>query len=592
MKKNIVFIHAAVSHSQFSTLQEFLNENNIANAYLLCEKEFVDYYKFNNKKNSLDFNKIFSYSLESNRENPYYFSNATMEGAQTSLGIYKSIEALREEINIDLIVAHGSISSPHLLFNHIDIPIISYIEFPSYHAHGWDNSFEPSKEQQIRMNDFEMLSYYQALKSDAVIVPTQYAKSMFPKELQNNIHVQMEGFNPKRIHEKSASFIEKENNINYIGFFARDLPSAKGFHQFIKISKKILENNKNIKFIIIGSPKLLYSFEDYYIKEFANFKEYILKTENIDPQYYMFFDHLEYDKYSACLYDIDLVLYPLQFGSANWGFFESLLRGAAIIGSNKCFLPEFIQNNYSGLLRDYDDVEGWATAAIDLLKNKEKCKYLRLNAKKEGEKLFINNVFKNYMNIFEQTIKNYIPKNTRFDKKLKNHLDPKNSFPNELVSSSTSKFSIDILEKRILKEANQYLEHDIIKREIHILNMLQKNNMNWAPKIINSTEDYIILEYYGVPITQYNIPTDYKAQMHKILNDLNSLKIKHNDIIFNNHSKIYVKNKKLYIIDFEWASINNDFSCGINISNKKKPFGSTNDNNAIAYLETLYNQKH
>jgi hypothetical protein len=57
--------------------------------------------------------------------------------------------------------------------------------------------------------------------------------------------------------------------------------------------------------------------------------------------------------------------------------------------------------------------------------------------------------------------------------------------------------------------------------------------------------------------------------------------MKHNDI---KEEEILVLGSKIYIIDFGWVSINNDFSCGVHgISSQKKPGTFYDDNRILSF---------
>ena len=70
---------------------------------------------------------------------------------------------------------------------------------------------------------------------------------------------------------------------------------------------------------------------------------------------------------------------------------------------------------------------------------------------------------------------------------------------------------------------------------------------------------------------------------------MKKLNIKHNDI---KKTEILVKDNKIYLIDYRWACINNEFNCGIKIDNRKKQFIIHNDTDLIKHLESFYNLKH
>ena len=70
------------------------------------------------------------------------------------------------------------------------------------------------------------------------------------------------------------------------------------------------------------------------------------------------------------------------------------------------------------------------------------------------------------------------------------------------------------------------------------------------------------------------------------MNDLERLNIQHNNMKID---QVLVKNNKIYLVDFSWESIKDNFNCGIKIDNRKKPFITHNDNNLIRYLDEFYN---
>lgn len=157
---------------------------------------------------------------------------------------------------------------------------------------------------------------------------------------------------------------------------------------------------------------------------------------------------------------------------------------------------------------------------------------------------------------------------------------------------STSNILISNDKKLILKKINSHNEHDVLKREINILEILNDNKIDWCPQIINYTSEYIIMTYTGEQLCLNNIPNDYKSQMQKILDDLDKLNIQHNDI-FHSIEKVNltVNNNKLYLIDYGWSSIDNDFSCKIGINDEKKPCGIFLDKDTIQKLDLIFNEK-
>jgi hypothetical protein len=97
----------------------------------------------------------------------------------------------------------------------------------------------------------------------------------------------------------------------------------------------------------------------------------------------------------------------------------------------------------------------------------------------------------------------------------------------------TSKVYIDKNKKYFLKKPIYTLDFDILKREIHVLTILNKNNIKWCPKLLYHNNELFITDYCGERVNENNIPSDYLNQANKILSDLKKLNIKHLESFYN-----------------------------------------------------------
>jgi serine/threonine protein kinase len=133
----------------------------------------------------------------------------------------------------------------------------------------------------------------------------------------------------------------------------------------------------------------------------------------------------------------------------------------------------------------------------------------------------------------------------------------------------------------------KYNNYDVYKREKYMSSILAQ--FAWYPKLLYSCdiENFFVFRYAGVPINLKNKPDDFKQQFQQILKDMKSVNIQHNDI---KSGEILVHNKKIYLCDFGWASINNDIGCGIDIwscKNTSKPGGYFDDNKALNRIKLV-----
>ena len=136
-----------------------------------------------------------------------------------------------------------------------------------------------------------------------------------------------------------------------------------------------------------------------------------------------------------------------------------------------------------------------------------------------------------------------------------------------------------------VKRVKTYKEFQVYEREKHLATLLKK--FDWYPEMLYSDDvnQLFIFTNVGVPITSKTKPTDLERQFNKILSDLKSINVKHNDIKIG--ELLVDKNNKLYLCDFGWASVNNDLGCGIGLYDCEKPGGILDDNSTLERLNLL-----
>ena len=186
----IVFVHSNLA--QFRLLHGWLCSTGRVESFLLCSE--VNYRKWSGRVPNLVPFRPHGGKLKS--DGSFYYLTRVEGAMRRSLGIRQALQELRKTTRIDLFVGHVTAGCPAMLFDdpEFDFPIVTYLEFPSFRAHGWDPKYPPPETKQLRDRSFEMLCWHSVLRSDHAIVPSAYARSLFPQELQPKISVLMEGF--------------------------------------------------------------------------------------------------------------------------------------------------------------------------------------------------------------------------------------------------------------------------------------------------------------------------------------------------------------------------------------------------------------
>ena len=404
-KPVIVFI-SAVYPSQYSLLCSFLRNNGLADSWFMTMPGHAEKYA-----QECDHLVPFRPDGDIMGAQSYYYSGKVERSARIGRGMLRALKEFEKDQGkkIDLVVTHSLWGSPNWLYDEIDAAIASYIEFPSYLAHGWDAAYPPDASQRQADRNMEMLHFHQVLRSDLTIVPSTHARSLFPSVLQERIAVQFEGFDIQQPAEPQAPETEADTRFT-IAFTARDLSSAKGFETYIRLVDRLVHSGaaENTRFIAIGGPTAAtYGYEQQWVQrqykgQVASFKEHLLRLYPA-ASVVEFPGRLPYADYSRMLQSVDLFLYPLRHGVANWGLMEILARGGCVIGSNWGFVPELVQNDVNGLLLPDSD-DAWINAIEQLRADPERRARYRKAALATGQRFHIATVAPRFMELFQLAI--------------------------------------------------------------------------------------------------------------------------------------------------------------------------------------------
>lgn len=156
-------------------------------------------------------------------------------------------------------------------------------------------------------------------------------------------------------------------------------------------------------------------------------------------------------------------------------------------------------------------------------------------------------------------------------------------FTETKLGGSTSIIYFDNDKEYVLKKIIDYEKYNVYEREKFVMQLLNTRNMTWCPKLIDFDDNQrlLLMEHCGNKLQKSEITQNIESQFKKILRDMRLLKLKHNDI-WNN--ELLLKNGKLHLVDFGWASINGNHSCGIGLWHGNKPFGILADNRPIRQI--------
>jgi len=125
-------------------------------------------------------------------------------------------------------------------------------------------------------------------------------------------------------------------------------------------------------------------------------------------------------------------------------------------------------------------------------------------------------------------------------------------FPKFRLFQQTSSTSIIIFDKSnncVTKKVMLYEKHNVVKNEAYWL--IKLSGFSGTPELISVENNCLTMTYAGKRVCTDNLPVDWELQMTDILLKLSEIKCSHNDI---KPTDILVLNKKLMLIDFQWAT--------------------------------------
>jgi len=402
-KPVIVFV-GAVYPGQFGRLCAYLREADLAESYFLTTPGHC-------ARNPQHADHLLTFTPDGKIIGPqsYYYSAKVERSGRIGRGVLKALQDFQKTKKIDVVVAHSLWGAPHMLYGETGAAIVSYIEFPSYRTHGWDPAYPPSPSQRLTDHNSEMLNLYQVVRSDLVICPSHHAKGMIPSALQGKVEVQMEGFD---MTSWKTIAVAGEDKPFTVGFAARDLSSAKGIDRFMSIADTLAKKDADIEFVVIGDENASsYGYEKQWVEqrypgETVSFAEHLRRIHPKAARKVTFAGLLKYDEYEKTLQGIDVFLYPLRHGVANWGLVEILGRGGCVIASNEGYPAEIIQHDVNGCLLPYDE-RHWVKEVLSLKGDPARRQTYSGNARKMAQQAFSLEVVANrYMHLFGQAIVN------------------------------------------------------------------------------------------------------------------------------------------------------------------------------------------
>lgn len=330
--------------------------------------------------------EIIQYETSGGARDTTHFCSRTFENAIWHCdGVYRAMKLRRDKP--DLVVGHSGFGSTLFLRElYPDVPIINMFEF-YYHPHGTDSDMdfrqdlnwpkEPDKFLRARCRNAMILLDLQ--NCDQGYTPTEFQKSLFPKEYHPKLEVTFDGIDRRVYHgfgetlrtpdkKRTIAGVEIDAGTRLVTYVSRGFESMRGFDIFMRTAKRIYQEYPNLKFVVVGTERIAYGGDADHLNG-KSFKEWVLSREHFDLSKFIFTGNIPPIELGKLLASSDLHIYLTVPFVLSWSMMNAMSCAAVVLGSRTKPVQEMIRDGENGLLADFLDVEGFAQKAIGVLRN-------------------------------------------------------------------------------------------------------------------------------------------------------------------------------------------------------------------------------
>src|SRR5437016_10307444 len=133
----------------------------------------------------------------------------------------------------------------------------------------------------------------------------------------------------------------------------------------MKVARRICEARSDVLFVVIGADRAYYGEDRRYIQE-NSFCQHVLARDQYDLSRFIFTGQILESQLVEILSLSDLHIYLTVPFVLSWSLFDALACGCTVLGSATAPVQEIIQHEQTGLLAEFDDVEGLTRQALSV----------------------------------------------------------------------------------------------------------------------------------------------------------------------------------------------------------------------------------
>ena len=275
--------------------------------------------------------------------------------------------------------ADGSYS---MTFELYDAPIVNLFEY-WYRGHGSDMDFRP--EFPPREIDFLRSKARNAMilmdlqQCASGYVPTRWQHDLFPANWHSKLEVLHDGIDVqqwrRRPRPSAIEGVALPEGAPVVTFVSRGLEAMRGFDVFVKVAQRIAAARPETHFLVVGGDRTHYGNDVRHIGA-KSFREHVMQTVEPEVPHLHFLGTVTPDVLVDVFSASDLHIYLTVPFVLSWSMLNAMSCGCVVLGSDTAPVREVIEPGVTGMLGGFDDVEGLATQALDVLAESHQYRHL------------------------------------------------------------------------------------------------------------------------------------------------------------------------------------------------------------------------
>ncbi len=270
-----------------------------------------------------------------------------------------------------------------------DAPLLAYFEY-YYRASGGDIGFDPefpeTLDVRLRVRMLNAVNLIGLEAADRGETATEWQHSTYPARYRDMISVGHEGIDTERVKpDPDAKLIlpdghELTREDEVVTYVARNLEPYRGFHVFMRALPEIQRRRPKAQIVIVGGDDVSYGRNS---GNGRTWRQTLLAEvgAKLDLPRVHFLGRVPFGTFVNALQVSSAHVYLTYPFVLSWSMLDAMAAGCVVVGSATAPLKEVIRDGENGVLFDFLDAKGLASAVESVLDKPKRYEERRARAR-------------------------------------------------------------------------------------------------------------------------------------------------------------------------------------------------------------------